>query len=154
MIKLSLEKLFDWEKYSKIFCFRLVIWYPNQVKTGQPICFTYKNIPFLKSINVKYCWILSNNGHFFSFWVIFELFYVFLHYSTLANKKKQLFVLNRLFQSNPNDLFVLICWYSTLFDFYGKSCWIIRFIHLVLICLMIQITSFWLLSICFRIQTL
>ena len=56
--------------------------------------------------------IMSNTGHFF--------IEPFLHAFSLVDIDKEineyLFILNRLFQFKPNNLFVLIHRYSTLLD--------------------------------------
>ena len=80
------------KNYSKKFNICLGVQLTNWIKSGQPICFTYKRNTFLKLNTVNYCWKMGILSHF---WAIFEpflshlwaIFTCFLHYSTLANKR-------------------------------------------------------------------
>ena len=97
--------------------------YTNQINL---LVWHAKWIPLLKSNNVKYRQILSNNGHFETFWDILAIFYCFLLYLTLTNKKNYSFWINfsDLDQIIHSFWFVGIQHYSTN---YGKSCQIICF---------------------------
>ena len=111
-----------------------------------------KQIPFLKSNNVEYCRILLYIWHFGTFLVIFQPFLHAYCTSTLTNKK----INSYSFWFDFSDLNqIILCFYSSVFDIillfmanhvelFALFCFLLRF----------ESPLFWLVLICFRIQTL
>ena len=74
----SLGELFDWKTLFENFWYWFCFSVPKSDRKRPTYLFHIRNkYPLLKSNIVKYCQIMSNNGHLGTFLVIFEHYYMF-----------------------------------------------------------------------------